>query len=272
MINNPKLKKYHDTWLEHHPNCVLVFWTDSDNNLLIETKYPQFLDTYKNLPIIIQKVDLVRLLYLHAFGGLYADLDYVAYANVLDRIRETAASQGKNTEDFLAVVKSPVILNEIMQNSLMFASKPGQEFWLKCVENIKEAFDFIRKNKPGVPGSICDKYEWGGCGLLNLFHNKITSRPLFILYTIYLTGPAMLDKTYVKEKDKNYPLVILPSEDFFLGKYCAHKQANTWINFKSLYKTAPVAFTVVSLFIAFIFIIIACVIGLSVLLYKAKRK
>ena len=40
-------------------------------------KYPEFLDLYKSVKYPIMKVDIVRFVILHYYGGLYLDLDVV---------------------------------------------------------------------------------------------------------------------------------------------------------------------------------------------------
>lgn len=47
-----------------------------DNDRLIAEHYPQFLPYFRSATPAILRVDLVRLAYLHRFGGVYADLDY----------------------------------------------------------------------------------------------------------------------------------------------------------------------------------------------------
>ena len=49
-----------------------------DNDRLIAEHYPLFLPYFRSATPAILRVDLVRLAYLHRFGGVYADLDYEA--------------------------------------------------------------------------------------------------------------------------------------------------------------------------------------------------
>ncbi len=69
-------------WVTHHPGYLHVLWSGSSNAQLVAQHYPVFSDMFFSLPTIIQQVDTARLLYLHRFGGLYADLDYECNANV----------------------------------------------------------------------------------------------------------------------------------------------------------------------------------------------
>lgn len=53
----------------------LEFWTDERARDLIAERYEWFLPTYDAYPYAIQRADVLRYFVLHAFGGVYADLD-----------------------------------------------------------------------------------------------------------------------------------------------------------------------------------------------------
>lgn len=74
-----------DAWRSfHHTEDVgnkhewlYVLWSDEDNRELVKQLYPQYLEGYDTWPHGISRADFVRNLYMHAFGGIYADLDYM---------------------------------------------------------------------------------------------------------------------------------------------------------------------------------------------------
>jgi mannosyltransferase OCH1-like enzyme len=68
-------REFQRSWLHHHPNWDYKFWTDEDNLTFVRDHYPWFLSTYESFPYNIQRVDVARILYLHVYGGIYADLD-----------------------------------------------------------------------------------------------------------------------------------------------------------------------------------------------------
>ena len=59
----------------HHADWEHRFWTDEDNRALIAERYPWFLETYDGFDAPIKRADCARYFVLHAFGGVYADLD-----------------------------------------------------------------------------------------------------------------------------------------------------------------------------------------------------
>ncbi|KAJ3070800.1 hypothetical protein HK102_006588, partial [Quaeritorhiza haematococci] len=70
-----KFRAWSNTWKENHPHWEYRLWTDNDNRRLVEEHYPWFLPTFESFPHNIMRVDSVRVLYLHKYGGVYADLD-----------------------------------------------------------------------------------------------------------------------------------------------------------------------------------------------------
>ena len=64
-------------WMAKHPDYAYVLWRDEDLRTLILTAYPWALETYTKLKYNIQRADFGRMFVLHAYGGVYSDLDLV---------------------------------------------------------------------------------------------------------------------------------------------------------------------------------------------------
>lgn len=64
-------------WQARHPGWLYILWSDSDNRRLVESRYSQWLKLYDGMAKGIMRADFVRNLYMHALGGVYADLDVV---------------------------------------------------------------------------------------------------------------------------------------------------------------------------------------------------
>lgn len=223
--------KYHRTWHALHPTALCVLWTDDDNYALVDTFYPQFASTLRDMPLKIQHCDLIRLLYLHRYGGLYVDLDYSAQRNVFDSL--------PSEEVAVYIVRSPVLLNEVCQNSFMLSRAPGEQFWLDVADNINEIGKFIKEG-----AGACKKLVNGSCYLLDVFNSRLTSKIAHTAWTQFISGSAVLDKTLAqyltmdsKSKSKStFSINVLPTEAYFNGVYnmhkggvCTHHQENTWV-------------------------------------------
>jgi len=71
----PNFKSWRDTCIARNPEWEFKIWTDDDNLQLVKEYYPSMLDLYQSYNINIKRIDMVRYLYLHKFGGVYMDMD-----------------------------------------------------------------------------------------------------------------------------------------------------------------------------------------------------
>jgi len=116
-----------DSWKKLNPDWEYKFWTDEDNRNLILSDYPQYLELYDSYERPIAKADIVRLFYMHKFGGLYVDLDFKCLKCFDDLIIPEVINLGRQqTKNFET--------NSIA-NALIY-SPPGQDFWLQCADEL----------------------------------------------------------------------------------------------------------------------------------------
>ena len=243
-----------DNWSRLHPGFVHVLWTDEDNDLLVSTWFPQYLDSYKWLPIIIQKTDFVRLMYLYKYGGIYADMDYVAYQPLPLCLPQLCG--------FMAV-QSPFSLNENLQNSLMVSS-PGHPVVLEALEIINETVKDLRARKK-YPG-------------FNL-KSKLVGPILATFLTLSLTGPQVLDKAVSRVATSEQQSRVAPPEQkntradtsivylddsFFKGPVAAHLQHSTWM------QTLPKKCVPIIILAVFTFLVVIAIVVL-VTYYAGQR-
>ena len=73
-------------WIQH-------LWSDEANDWLVRTHYPEFYKTVYREMKGIYRIDVVRFAYMHRYGGIYADLDFVA----IRRWDELLQSRGRST-------------------------------------------------------------------------------------------------------------------------------------------------------------------------------
>ncbi len=70
-----KYTTYVKTLKELHPDYQYIFFTDEQIEHFLKNNYPQYYETYKKLPIKIQKIDFFRYIAIYHYGGFYLDLD-----------------------------------------------------------------------------------------------------------------------------------------------------------------------------------------------------
>ena len=63
------------SFVHYNPTWTYMFWTYSSGRKLISECHPQLLKIYDGVGNPVQKSDILRLVVLYEFGGVYADLD-----------------------------------------------------------------------------------------------------------------------------------------------------------------------------------------------------
>ena len=209
-------RQYFDGWSVNHPDFVHVLWSDEDNLNLVKQCYPQFVKCYNWLPLMIQKTDFVRLMYLHQFGGIYADLDYECFDNIIPYLPQLKG---------VMLVESPLTFTEITQNSFMIA-EAGHPYLLQVLQLIDE-----------ICGELMDqqsvKYPFS-----KVFQNPFFGKLLHTLSTLFMTGPSTLDKTFVraslKQSNERLDIQMLPHDQFYEGMVAKHHHNGSWFDAQNL--------------------------------------
>lgn len=127
---------WQQSWKDLHPDWQYILWTDDDNRKLVETRYPEFLKFYDEMDVGIKRADFARFLYMHAFGGVYADLDFICLRELTPVLHGATIVVGQLTED------NP---HYKIPNAFL-ASVPGDGFWLTVARDAMAAPD----NEQGV--------------------------------------------------------------------------------------------------------------------------
>jgi len=159
-INQQKTLK----WCKDN-NYSYRLWDKKSSDLLIK-KYPEFIDLYNNAKYDIMRVDIIRFLILHYYGGLYLDMDCIPN---IDKLKDSnfivAYKKGKSREHFEIEVLQSYPCNHILTNYLNYVKEQIEEKdKIKVYESWKARYvyqttgpfsfnRFIKKNK-----IIVDKY------------------------------------------------------------------------------------------------------------------
>jgi len=185
-----------------NPNCNYLFFTDSDIDIFIKSKFPQYYDFFKNLPHVIQKIDFFRYLAIYYYGGVYLDLDINLYKS-LDTLSENTKCVfplefERNTDKLL---QDQGYLG-LVGNYAFYAPKK-HPFIKKIIDNI------VNKRI---------KIQFGKSG------NK------YMKYVFYTTGPVMITQSYIDYKSKNQIDIIKkqPFEKSCFGYYGKHVLFGSW--------------------------------------------
>lgn len=138
------LQKAIRSWRTVQPKWQYMFHDDADNLRLVQTRYAELEPSFRRMTGI-QRADVSRYLYMHAFGGVYADLDMELLkplAPLLRRLRRE-----RNASVILGQEPLPhsVLLEQRVRQTCnaFIASAPGHPFWLEVVRRL------VRRQRAG---------------------------------------------------------------------------------------------------------------------------
>lgn len=118
------LPQWDASWREQHPEWDYRFWTDDDNLRLVRECYPKFYQGYQKIDKGVVKSDIARVLFLHRFGGMYADMDFICL-KPFDTLLEGCGD--------CIVVGHQLQPVQPFPNAWLY-SPAGEEFWLHFVD------------------------------------------------------------------------------------------------------------------------------------------
>ncbi|EIN06486.1 hypothetical protein PUNSTDRAFT_145072 [Punctularia strigosozonata HHB-11173 SS5] len=137
-------------WRRLHPSSegwLYVLWTDFDNRELMRRFYPHYLSAYDALPREIYRADMVRNAYMHAFGGVYADLDMLPLRSTSDNMPAIFPHSPSTANSSTSPADSPFRMAYLgrmgresfehsIPNAWMVSSAPGHPFWLRPLDAV----------------------------------------------------------------------------------------------------------------------------------------
>lgn len=111
---------------------TIMVWDDADNDRFVRTEYPQYYSLFLKLPRKINQVDFVRYLYMHKYGGFYADADTKCLRSI-EPLRAWPNAQ-------VILGEYSFYLNKFVECAIM-GSVPGHPLWLNMIESIRSAVE-----------------------------------------------------------------------------------------------------------------------------------
>ncbi len=153
------------SWQRFHPDWRYIFWTDRDLESFIAERYPWFIETYRDYPYAIQRVDASRYFILYEYGGIYSDLDVICNRN----------------GDFLLSHKAIIPQTEPVgfSNDLIM-TEPKHPFFLQMINNLARAHRKFSRN-PLLLRHFRVMFSTGPLYLTRQYRNFPAKAEMFIL-------------------------------------------------------------------------------------------
>jgi len=121
LVSNKNLTRTQEQgclqWHRLHPDWYHIMWTESDVVDYIDTFHPEFTETFRELSMGVQRLEVFRYFVLHDYGGVCTDINFVPKSS----LEEYVVQGGDLIIAFNAKTRS-------FSNSLM-ASTKNHDFW-----------------------------------------------------------------------------------------------------------------------------------------------
>jgi len=142
-------QEWQDSWKNMSPDWDYMFWTDEDNERLIRDEYPSFWDTFQKVDKGVVKSDLCRILYLHKYGGIYADMDFICLRDMAPLLSPLGGHIVLGTHN------NP---RQPLPNAWMYSPK-GDQFWLTMAhDSFRDLQNNVERSIEQIAGP--DRLNW----------------------------------------------------------------------------------------------------------------
>ncbi len=202
------------TMRKYNSDFKLMFFNDEQIENFLKTNYNDtYYQSYKRLPVFIQKIDYFRYIAIYHYGGFYFDLDMLGYYPLDDLLKyECVFPVDENISNNRC---KKIRFNKFCNNNLRFLLGQYAFGARKNNQFIKLLIDTIHEN--------IDNY-------ITLYEKikDTTNNDLKYQYVYSTTGPDFVTFVYYNYplKDKIHILHYNYSQHF--GKYALHNHYGTW--------------------------------------------
>ena len=131
-------QQWRQTVIDHNPDFQHQLWSEAEIIHLLEAHYPHYLALYLQLPHMHLKIDMIKPLILHHVGGIYIDMDCIAF-NSFHKLQHSLSEYHHE----IFCVNPAVIMQRMFclpgasdyafLNNNFIASRPGHPFLLDIV-------------------------------------------------------------------------------------------------------------------------------------------
>ena len=207
------LSSHSKSWRQHHPDWRYYLWTDDDNRDHIASHYPWFLDTYDSYPLAIQRVDAARYFIVYSLGGLYVDLDFRCFRNILPLIGEADLVLGLESNEHHTIHQRDTIIG----NAFIYARAPGNPFLRHLIEEMSACSNGGIEERDNV-------LETTGPFMLTRAYENYLHKDEILL--------ASSDQLYPLSYEDGKRLLASPDDDQAYARttpaYAAHYHLSSW--------------------------------------------
>ena len=141
----PIAGNYLESWRLHNPKEECKIFTFAELEAVMREHYPDLLEYYDSCPWLVQKANLLRLVAIHHFGGLYLDLD-MQCLRPFGHYLEFELLLGWYGDS-----------QKMICNAILGAREPGHPFWKRCM-TLAQEMPIARKPSDAIMAHLMTKW------------------------------------------------------------------------------------------------------------------
>ena len=199
---------------KYNQDYKYLFFNDDDiDKFLKENYHDTYYQSYKKLPIIIQKIDYFRYIAVYHYGGFYFDLDMKGYEPLDELLNYDAIFP---VDQYITKKKCDLLrFNHYCNKNITFllgqyafGAKQNNDFIKTLIDVIHNNVDYYIKEYNKIK------------------HNK--NKQLQHQYIYSTTGPDFVTNIYNKYNNKDSIHILHHTHGQYFGKYAKHNFYGTW--------------------------------------------
>jgi mannosyltransferase OCH1-like enzyme len=199
---------------KYNPNYKYLFFNDDDiEKFLIEHYKDTYYQSFKKLPVVIQKIDYFRYIAVYHYGGFYFDLDMKGFFPLDELLNYQSVFPIDQNIDVKKC--TDIRYNHYCNKGLnfllgqyAFGAKPQDPFIKKLIDIIHNSVDYY-----------VIEYK-------KIKNNK--SKKLQHQYIYSTTGPDFVTNVYYNYSNKDSIHILHYDLAQYFGKFAKHNYYGTW--------------------------------------------
>lgn len=216
-----RFTRYTSAAFAAYPNATHVLWRDKDAFELVERWQKEHF-FYGTLRTPVERSDVLRMMILHDYGGIYRDVD-MELKQPLPLLVDVPIN----------LIKSP-LFSEEHQSCLLVANAARHQLWKAVLSKIEQNFENLEVGKEAAV-------------VRAFLSNPLTARVTRMVLTVFLTGPPNIDKALAAGIDSYGGQVGILPDSCYKGPVAVHHEAGSWTLFPALARWRDAAFSFASL-------------------------
>ncbi len=191
-----------------NPDFEFKLFTDQQIEQFLKIYYPKHYETYKKLPIKIQKIDYFRYVAIYHYGGFYFDLDITGLQSL------------KPLCKYECVFPIDLHINKNMCNEGRYI-----DFCNDKIDYLIGQYAFSATPKHPFIKLLIDSIDKNLQEYLNDYNTKYGETHEYVYKS---TGPDFVTDMYHLYPDKNTIKILHHNKGQYFGDYAKHNYYGTW--------------------------------------------